>query len=45
MQEGLVFTVEPFLSMGAEWAADGGKDAWTLFSKPQSADGPITNTP
>lgn len=36
MQEGLVFTVEPFLSMGAEWAADGGKDAWTLFSKPRA---------
>ncbi|MGO4338232.1 type I methionyl aminopeptidase [Labrys sp. KB_33_2] len=35
MQEGLVFTVEPFLSLGAEWAADG-EDAWTLFSEPRA---------
>lgn len=36
MTEGLVFTVEPFLSMGAEWADDGGKDPWTLFSAPRA---------
>ena len=36
INEGLVFTVEPFLSLGAEWAEDGGEDgdAWTLFSSP-----------
>ena len=40
MNEGLVFTVEPFLSLGAEWAEDGGEsgDAWTLFAQPQSVD-------
>jgi len=27
--EGLVFTIEPFLSMGSQWAVEGG-DAWTL---------------
>lgn len=31
MHEGLVFTVEPFLSLGAERAIDG-DDPWTLFS-------------
>lgn len=38
MNEGLVFTVEPFLSLGAEWADDGGEagDAWTLFSSPRA---------
>lgn len=38
MNEGLVFTVEPFLSLGAEWAQDGGQagDAWTLFSSPRA---------
>jgi methionyl aminopeptidase len=35
MNEGLVFTVEPFLSFGAEWAADG-DDSWTLFSEPRA---------
>ncbi|MGE0597509.1 MAG: type I methionyl aminopeptidase [Hyphomonadaceae bacterium] len=29
IHEGMVFTIEPFLSMGSEWAVDGG-DAWTL---------------
>jgi methionyl aminopeptidase len=29
--EGLVFTVEPFLSLGAEWAVDG-EGPWTLYS-------------
>ena len=29
--EGLVFTIEPFLSTGSHMAVDG-KDAWTLFS-------------
>lgn len=36
MQDGLVFTVEPFLSMGAHWAEDGDDDAWTLFSDPSA---------
>jgi len=35
MTEGLVFTVEPFLSLGAEWAEDG-DDPWTLFSEPRA---------
>lgn len=29
--EGLVFTLEPFLSLGASWAVDG-NDGWTLFA-------------
>lgn len=33
MGNGLVFTVEPFLSLGAEWAEDG-DDPWTLYSSP-----------
>lgn len=33
--DGLVFTVEPFLSLGAEWAADG-DDGWTLYSEPRA---------
>ena len=36
MTEGLVFTVEPFLSMGAYWAEDGDDDPWTLFSDPSA---------
>lgn len=32
--DGLVFTVEPFLSLGAEWAEDG-DDAWTLYGSPR----------
>jgi methionyl aminopeptidase len=36
MSDGLVFTVEPFLSMGAEWAQDGGDDPWTLYSSPEA---------
>ncbi|MCI5075533.1 type I methionyl aminopeptidase [Oricola sp.] len=35
MTEGLVFTVEPFLSMGGQWAEDGDDD-WTLFSEPRA---------
>jgi methionyl aminopeptidase len=31
IREGLVFTLEPFLSMGANWAIDG-KDGWTLYA-------------
>lgn len=34
IDEGLVFTIEPFLSMGAQWALDGDDDDWTLFSEP-----------
>ncbi|EJL57185.1 MULTISPECIES: type I methionyl aminopeptidase [unclassified Rhizobium] len=33
--EGLVFTVEPFLSLGATWA-EGGDDAWTLYGEPEA---------
>lgn len=36
MADGMVFTVEPFLSMGAYWAEDGDDDAWTLFSDPSA---------
>jgi methionyl aminopeptidase len=34
INEGLVFTLEPFLSLGAEWAVDGpdGGDGWTLYA-------------
>ncbi|WP_407527553.1 type I methionyl aminopeptidase [Methylobacterium oryzisoli] len=35
MTDGLVFTVEPFLSLGAEFAGDG-DDPWTLYSRPQA---------
>ena len=35
MGEGLVFTVEPFLSLGAEFA-ENGDDPWTLYSKPRA---------
>lgn len=35
-EDGLVFTVEPFLSLGAEWADDGEADAWTLYSDPRA---------
>jgi len=33
--EGLVFTVEPFLSLGADFADDG-DDPWTLYSRPRA---------
>ena len=35
MEEGLVFTVEPFLSLGGLWAEDG-DDPWTLYSDPKA---------
>ncbi len=35
MQEGLVFTVEPFLSIGGNFAQDG-DDPWTLYSEPKA---------
>jgi methionyl aminopeptidase len=31
IDDGLVFTLEPFLSLGAEWAVDG-DDGWTLYA-------------
>ncbi|MDD7972668.1 type I methionyl aminopeptidase [Roseinatronobacter alkalisoli] len=34
MHDGLVLTVEPFLSRGGMWAMSGKDDAWTLFSEP-----------
>ncbi len=33
--DGLVFTVEPFLSLGATFAEDG-DDPWTLYSQPRA---------
>ncbi|MGG7519041.1 type I methionyl aminopeptidase [Allorhizobium undicola] len=35
MEEGQVFTIEPFLSLGGEWAEDG-DDPWTLYSDPKA---------
>ena len=35
MHEGLVFTVEPFLSFGAQWAVGSG-DGWTLHGLPKA---------
>ncbi|MEH3147443.1 MAG: type I methionyl aminopeptidase [Methylobacterium frigidaeris] len=35
MADGLVLTVEPFLSLGAEFAGDG-DDPWTLYSQPRA---------
>jgi methionyl aminopeptidase len=35
LHEGLVFTIEPFLSTGAGWAAEMG-DGWTLVSEPRA---------
>ena len=35
MQDGLVFTIEPFLSLGATFAEDG-DDPWTLYSRPNA---------
>ncbi|MFA7414675.1 MAG: type I methionyl aminopeptidase [Rhizobium sp.] len=35
MEEGLVFTIEPFLSLGGIWAEDG-DDPWTLYSEPKA---------
>jgi methionyl aminopeptidase len=34
--DGLVFTIEPFLSLGADWAVDSGRDQWTLLSEPSA---------
>ena len=31
IHDGLVFTIEPFLSLGSQWADDGG-DGWTLLA-------------
>jgi methionyl aminopeptidase len=36
MHDGLVLTVEPFLSRGGRWATEG-DDEWTLFSQPAAA--------
>ncbi|MGJ8571124.1 MAG: type I methionyl aminopeptidase [Hoeflea sp.] len=36
MKEGQVFTIEPFLSLGGEYADDGDDGAWTLFSEPRA---------
>ena len=34
MHDGLVLTVEPFLSRGGRWATSGTDDDWTLYSEP-----------
>ncbi|MEN3951815.1 type I methionyl aminopeptidase [Iodidimonas sp. SYSU 1G8] len=34
IHDGLVFTIEPFLSLGADWAVDSAHDKWTLLSQP-----------
>jgi methionyl aminopeptidase len=34
IRDGLVFTLEPFLSLGADWAVESGRDAWTLCARP-----------
>ena len=34
MHNGLVLTVEPFLSRGGRWATSGADDDWTLYSEP-----------
>lgn len=34
MHNGLVLTVEPFLSRGGKWAVSGQNDDWTLYSDP-----------
>lgn len=36
MKEGQVFTIEPFLSLGGEYADDGDDGAWTLYSEPRA---------
>jgi methionyl aminopeptidase len=36
MHDGLVLTVEPFLSRGGLWATSGDRDNWTLFSTPKA---------
>ena len=36
MHDGLVLTVEPFLSRGGMWATSGDKDEWTLYSTPMA---------
>ena len=36
MRKGQVFTVEPFLSMGADLAEHRGEDAWTLYAAPRA---------
>ncbi len=36
MTEGLVFTVEPFLSLGADYAENRDDDPWTLYSRPKA---------
>ena len=35
IEDGQVFTIEPFLSLGAHWA-EGSKDPWTLLAEPKA---------
>lgn len=34
LHDGMVLTVEPFLSRGARWAVPGDRDEWTLYARP-----------
>jgi methionyl aminopeptidase len=36
MHNGLVLTVEPFLSLGGKWATSDGNDDWTLYATPKA---------
>lgn len=36
IHDGMVLTVEPFLSRGGHWADTRGKDDWTLYSTPKA---------
>ena len=36
IRKGQVFTVEPFLSLGADWAQNADGDEWTLFASPRA---------
>lgn len=36
IHDGLVLTVEPFLSRGGMWATSGKRDDWTLYSSPKA---------
>lgn len=36
MRKGQVFTIEPFLSLGAEWAETTDDDRWTLYGTPSA---------
>ncbi len=41
IHEGLVFTIEPFLSLGADWVEELSDDGWTLTPPRRPADGAV----